>query len=61
MIDRSHPWIFYPPADDLANTDEVTPAGPVDQLATPDELAVWSAGACPTSSRRAAASGRCAT
>ena len=41
MIDRSLPWLVFPPAVDLANTVVVTPAGPVDLLTRPDELDVW--------------------
>ncbi len=40
-VDRSLPWLGFPPAVDLANTVVVTPAGPVDLLTTDDELAVW--------------------
>ena len=41
MIDRSMPWLVFPPAVDLANTVVLTGTGPVDLLTTDDELAAW--------------------
>ena len=40
-VDRSLPWLVFPPAVDLANTVVTTSAGPLDLLTTEDELAVW--------------------
>ena len=40
-IDRSMPWLVFPPAVDLANTVVATGRGPVDLLATDEELDVW--------------------
>ncbi len=41
MIDRSLPWLVFPPAVDLANTILLTGSGPVDLLASDEELAAW--------------------
>jgi len=40
-VDRSLPWLVFPPAIDLANTVVMTSGGPIDLLATEEELAVW--------------------
>ena len=40
-IDRSMPWLVFPPAVDLANTVVSTPRGPVDLLTTDEELDAW--------------------
>ena len=40
-IDRSLPWLVFPPAVDLANTVVKTSGGPVDLLTSEQELAVW--------------------
>ena len=41
MIDRSLPWLGFPPGVDLANTVVQTSAGPVDLLVTEEDLAQW--------------------
>jgi predicted RNA-binding Zn ribbon-like protein len=41
VIDRSLPWLVFPPAVDLANTVVTTSGRPIDLLATEEELDVW--------------------
>src|ERR687896_363330 len=41
MIDRSLPWLVFPPAVDLANTIVITPKGPLDLLTNDWELDTW--------------------
>ncbi len=40
-VDRSLPWLVFPPAVDLPNTAVMTSGGPLDLLTSEDELAVW--------------------
>ena len=40
-VDRTMPWLGFPPAVDLVNTIVVTPRQPVDLLTTEDDLSAW--------------------
>jgi predicted RNA-binding Zn ribbon-like protein len=58
VIDRSLPWLGFPPGVDLANTVVQTPVGPVDLLATEEDLAQWVAVEIPHLPDAGAATGR---